>query len=482
MSRALLAVAAILALPASVAAQLEFRGSLESDLRLKIPLYDRQSAFKNAPFERSETSLDGRINWRLNDHVGLFANARLYFTERADPETFGGLTNRQLLEPWRLESDGAFVEFLDVGLDGLDLRFGRQAMVWGTADKFHPTANLVSFDFTDPVKFGKPLANEMLALRYRPELSVGTYGKDDNAIFSELALELVWVPLFKPGQLPNSAGLAFTDDAEFARRANTPLLQRLVTQQRFAAQGGYTFTYNPVVELPEFSGANSQVGARLGWKLFNVDMSLSYYRGYDKIPRAEKVIAVKDGPTHVSSDIHLSYPRVHVLGIDVSTSLDFLDGLGLWAEVGLTWHDDLFRLVDAGTPFDIREIEKEHEQGMFVKSTVGMDYTPFPWWYINVQYVYGFPDEFGATSMKHYLVAGMDFKLARDMLLLRTFTVVHLTGDDASAVLFPQIVVTPWNGGEISVGAFLFLGSESSKFGSAVTGAPTVFMKAKASF
>ena len=33
----------------------------------------------------------------------------------------------------------------------------------------------------------------------------------------------------------------------------------------------------------------------------------------------------------------------------------------------------------------------EDDAGVFTKVVVGMDYTPVPWWYINIQYLHGVP-------------------------------------------------------------------------------------------
>lgn len=367
------------------------------------------------------------------------------------------------------------MELTDIGVDGLDLRIGRQIITWGTADRFHPTANLNPLDVHDALKFGAQVANEMIALRWHPDASLGD---EDDPWLTELGLEIVFVPFFKPAQLPQSAGLAFTDEQEFTRRADSEALQPLLDLQRTLTQAGTVFNYHPLVELPGREIANSMAGARLQWKLLGVDMSASYFRGFDDFPRAEHVDAELDG-TLEETFIKLTYPRMQVLGVDAATSLDFLDGLGLWGEVAVVFHDDLYRVVDTHGQIETI-VEKEHAKGQFVKATVGTDYTPLPWWYLNVQYLHGFVDEFGAAKLGDYLVPGMDFKLFRDTLLLRFFSIIDL--QDRSFVLFPQVVATPWNGGEVSVGAFLFMGPDDTKFGSDVAGRSTVFVKGKASF
>jgi hypothetical protein len=432
-------------------------------------------------FERLETTADAILKARLSKHVSAVGNLRLIFREFSIPNTFGALTDRTRIDPYRLESDALFVEFTDVAIDGFDIRMGRQQLIWGSADRFHPTSNLNPLDVEDPLLFGKVIANEMLVLRYRPELF---FGDEDEPWFEEFGLEVVLVPFFKPAQLPQSAGLGFTDEGEQDRRANTPLLRKLINQQNFLMGTGWTFDTHPEVALPERNISNVMTGARMSFTMLEMDLGFSYFNGFDDFPRGEKVEAVVDGK-HADSTLTLTYPRVQVVGFDMATSLDWLDGMGFWAEVGWTFHEDLYRIVYTGPYIGINEIEKEHEKGSFVKATIGMDYSPTSWLYLNVQYLRGFLDEFGSQNLQNYVVAGMDIKLARDVVLIRAFNIFNL--DDGSFVLFPALILKPWDSGEISMGSFLFSstfpGSDPArKFDSPAAGASNFFVKARASF
>jgi len=432
---------------------------------------------KSVPIERLETTAGLKSKGKFGSNVRMLADVELIFDERPNPQDFSGLTNRALLDPWRVESDALFVEFLDVGLDGLDLRMGRQQVIWGTADRFHPTSNLNALDVEDSLRFGESIANEMVTLRYNPEL---WFGDEDEPWFEEFSLEFVFVPIFKPAQLPNSAGLAFTDPVELERQADSKVLKELLDAQKLLL--GYSFSYSPNIVLPERNIENSMMGARMGWHLLGLDLSLSYFRGFDDFPRAEKVVALQDDKKlHVDSQITLTYPRIQVLGADMATSVKWLDGMGLWFEGAMVLHDDLYRVIDAsGTTLSNVVLETEHEAGHFFKATVGVDYSPTPWLYINVQYLHGFLDEFGSASLDDYIVAGMDIKMARGTVVLRSFGIVNI--QDQSVVAFPQLIMMPWNNSELTLGAFLFFGKDDSKFGSAVAGASTAFMKAKVIF
>ncbi len=452
----------------SMKKKLIWRGYIESDFRF--------TPEKDVDFLRTESTASSRLSALFGRHVAAVADARFVYTERSEAVDFAGLTNRSLLDPWRLESDELFVEFRDVGVDGLDIRLGRQVVIWGSADRFHPTSNLNPLDVEDPLQFGAAVGNQMLLVRWRPDAMAG---EAENPWFDEFNLELVCVPVFKPAQLPESAGFAFTDQDELERRATSPVLKELIDEQKLKMQQGWTFAYEPTVQLPESNLQNAMAGARMSFRLMGVDLGFSYFRGFDDFPRAEKVTNETLG-LDVTSRVQLTYPRVQVIGADMATSLGFLGGMGLWAEVGMTFHDDLYRLIDT-FPLDSGVVsEKEHSAGHFIKAVVGMDYSITPWWYVNVQYMHGFLDEFGADQLKHYIVAGSDIKMARDKVLLRFFGIVSL--EDQSFVLFPQVVLKPWNNGEFAVGSFLFMGESDTKFGSPAAGRSNVFLKGRVSF
>ncbi|MBT9555912.1 MAG: hypothetical protein IV100_07785 [Myxococcales bacterium] len=460
-----------------------------ADFRWKAEIYSdlRVEATEEMAFERSESGASVEVTGQYGPNILGKGHLELVFIERGTADTFDGLSSRQAIDPFRFESDALFVTFMDAGLDGLDISLGRKVLIWGTADKFHPTANLNALDVEDSLAFGDSIANEMIHIRYSPYFS---FGDEDDPWFDEFFLEAAFVPFFKPAQLPGSARKAFTDVNEQIRLATTDNIAALAAQQKAYLAGGATIAYDVSIVKPEAAMENTMVGARMGWKLLGVDMSVSYFRGFDDIPRAETAVVTGDS-SDVLTTLDLSFPKMQVLGIDMATSLDYLDGLGLWTEVAVVFHDDLYIIID-GTEFAGNATgdtfpngpELEHEKGAFVKATVGMDYTPFPWWYINVQYLHGFVDEFGEKNLDDYMVAGMDFKFLRDTLVLRTFGVVNL--QDASWILFPQIIGKPFDGGEITLGAFLygaqFTGDTSTKFGSPVAGTSTVFLKGRILF
>jgi len=475
------------------------RGFVEADIRFAIPGKTEPAGVDAYRFLRSDTT--GRLTAMFNTgDVTAYADLSVIFTGFPEANTLDGLLLRERVDPFRLESDALYIAIEDWLADGIDLRIGRQILHWGTADMFNPTNVVNAYDFEDPLKFGEAIASEMLVLSFTAPWY--SYSESlDVTVFDEFSLTLVAVPVFRPGMLPQSAMAAFSDPDLFRQLVDSPTLASVASLQTPFLEGGGTLIYDTGIKTPDFAMDNVQVGTRMRWTLLGMDMSVSYYRGFDDTPRAERV-EVTDLPIPVTeddlddldqleasikalnlnnvtarTDVMLTYPKVQVLGADLSTSLDFLGGLGLWAEFAMTFHDDLYRYVSID---QAQILEREAAEGSFWKLTAGMDYSITSWWYANVQYIHGFVDEFGGSALHDYIVAGSDFKAFAEQLTIRTFVIYQI--QDQSMVMYPQLIFKFWPGTELTAGAFVFLGEEDSKFGSRITGPSTVFLKGRYSF
>ena len=183
------------------------------------------------------------------------------------------------------------------------------------------------------------------------------------------------------------------------------------------------------------------------------------------------------GDAVVTTNIVLKNPRIDMLGVDMSTSLDSLGGIGLWAELAYFMHDALVRDIEAG-----REMVEESvdPKTRFWKLTAGLDYTVAKWWYLNIQYLHGFVDEFGSERLNDYVVGVNDLKFFADKLLAR-FVVMHQF-QDRSTVIYPQLSGTFLENTELTLGGMVYLGEKVSKFGTPAAGPNLVFARARFSF
>jgi hypothetical protein len=508
------AAAVVCAAPARGDVEIKFGGQIASDIRFRLngeeippsgqlaPFPSQQKLLKYG-FSRNENLIKTQLTLSISDRVKAVGDVDFYWYGYSDVNDINADTLHEQVDPYRLEANAAYVDVYKI-LPHLDVRIGRQVVVWGTADKFNPTNNLNTLDLSDPLLFGKALANNMIRADWNP--------------IGDIVATVVWVPIFRPAQLPRTAPLAVTEPQRPAPVQEFGILRQLAND---ALLHPPTAIRVNTME-PDPSIQNSQVGVRVAGRVLGVDASLSYYHGRWGIPTPAWALNRHDG----SVDVEVMWPRVDVLGADLAGSIEKLKGLGYWVEAGLFFpqkitygvydellynHQPVTFTPDPNNPLGYTQIvgTPEAQRGTvipdtpFVKMTAGLDYTWNKYIYSNLQYVYGFIDEFGAgrqcfalagamvgdlprceARIGHYLVLGSDIKLFSDQLLIRFFGAfkVPQIGDENpkfTAVLFPQLAWAVWDATELSLGAFVFLGDRDTKFGDPAAGASEIFMKAR---
>jgi hypothetical protein len=505
--------------PARADVELKFGGSISSDIRYRlngeevppadqpVPFPSQQRLLKYG-FSRNENRIKTQLTLGIAQKVKAVADVDFVWYGYSDVNDIDAATMRARVDPYFLEANAAYVDIYRL-VPHLDVRIGRQVVVWGTADKFNPTNVVNSLDLSDPLLFGKAIANDMIRLDYNP---VG-----------DMIITAVWVPIFRPAQLPRTATLAVT---QVQRPA--PVQEDAIRNQL----GFLAFAMPPnlitvATMQPEPSIQNSQVGVRIAGRIpkIDIDAALMYYYGRFGIPSPAWTI---NAPNQVVNAI-LTWPRMQVVGADIAGSIEKLKGLGYWLEAGvyfpqlvtygiyndgpgsLTGHDPVTFLPDPNNPgnFTLKVGYPEASRGTvipstpFLKLTAGLDYSWNKYLYTNLQYVHGFIDEFGSgkqcyalpgegpggatrceNRIGEYLVAGADLKLFNEALLVRFFGAfrvpdIHDEMPRFTAVLFPQLAWAVWDATELTLGAFVFLGDSASKFGDPAAGASEIFLKAK---
>lgn len=473
-------------------------GFLSSDIRYSIPklnpfwcrsgwyCHGNKSVgdIKNG-FSRNENIARMRFSVRSGDYKGV---AEVDFVWTGFSRGFADLANlaeRETVDPFRLEAHALYFDVSDFITKGLDVRIGKQIVTWGKADMFNPTSNLNPLDLEDTLLFGDRVSNNMIRLDYN--------------FLKDWLVSLIWVPIFKPNQLPASAVLA-VKGVDRIPLADAALRRRLhVEREGGELLAGPTRVTEAIPELPETRIENSQVGFKLGGKAAKMDFSLSYYYGRSGIPQpyVERTFNV---PGFIDAKTSLMYPRMHVLGFDWAGQIPMGKvgggnrGIGFWLELAVIFpqkvqmpifQNDMPIIgsgeydydgdgVSGGTPPTIVPSRP------FAKWVLGLDYTFNKYVFMNVQWVHGFPDEFGAGDWLHrgyvptrgyvdldtnndgvddldgvligcgvlsgvgdgrlcakeylrprlgdYLVAGVDLKFMSEKFLLRLFFILDVTG------------------------------------------------------
>lgn len=520
-------------------------GYVSSDIRFRI-LSDEQPPPAPQPSQwlllkngvsRNENRIRGTLNARIGDKVRAVADVEMVTWGFSDLSSIDSSTLRPYVDPFFFEFHAAYIDINNLfgsAIPRFDLRIGRQVVPWGSADKFNPIANVNTLDLSDPLMFGRALANNMVRADWNP---VG-----------DLNITAVLVPVFRPAQLPRTAPVALLDPLRPAPVLNqgiraaldnerTLYVPRIDPNTGALIPSGRTLTIEAAPLAPELSFANMQAGGRVAWKLWDQDMGVSYYHGRFGIPVPAWSIATGSIDNNLIKT-ELVYPKADVIGLEMAGSIEKLGGMGYWAEAALylPGRVELAVYDQVTMPPTVKPMEYVFDESLgryvryirpagttverpvvidntpFVKATVGADYTIAGKVYINFQYVHGFIDEFGAgriarprkdannikeeprveSRMGDYLVAGLDVKALQDRLLFRLFGVIKVPSIDlgsglwddyqATGVLFPQIIWTVYDATELMLGGFIMLGDRSTKFGDPAAGGTELFLKGKISF
>ena len=466
---------------------------LDFNFRVVSSAYFDVAKSETHEFSRNENRLEFTLRYTPNEHIQFVGNVEPVFFGVARAQYLNDLASRQMLTPFHIESDAAYVAIFDL-LPNLDIKVGRQIVQWGTADKFNPTNNINPDDLEDRPLFTEPIANQMVVVDYAP--------LDDKLWF-----EAVYVPLFYPALLPPSAAAALEDpqaQVPYAQDSDVAKIQEL--QRRLDITPSLIPTVVGTVRMPKRRFSDGQSAIKLGTSLGGVDASISYYNGRHDIPMPLRVDSSTKDPLEgdpdeaeccYRSDVTLNYPRMQVLGLDFATQLPFLGNMGLWGEGALFFPkaQDLF--IEFPIPVDVtpgddvmNPVQSLRGPAVsdrpYIKATAGFDYTFGKHVYVQAQYLRGFIDEFGADHIGNYVVGGTDLIFFGRHLIFRAFGVVDVpTGprDNGSYVIYPELIlVPPWGSLTFDVGSFFLMGKEDTKFGQPATGSSILFTKVTGAF
>lgn len=475
--------------------KLSLSGTLSSDVRFNIEDYRGAQRGRGYDFavNRNDLALHGEVV--PTEQVVAVVDARLRYYGFNEAAQLPQLSDRDKLDPFSVQLDQAFVAVREAGFSWLDLKVGRMVQTWGSADMFNPVDNLNARDFFDPMDYSRKVPNQMLVADVYPT--------------SWLALQAVWVPVFKPSQLPPSTALAFQVERDargcLASVPAPPLRERADAQRladTFASVDPCALEFSdPRVDtvLPKGTLADSQAALRAQLKLGDLDLGLSYYHGRFTFPVAYTAVAhaapstTSPGKVNIDYRAEVMYPRMDVAGLDWSYSAPWLFDVGLVGELAVIFPEEVvFGMRAYQGNAKVLELSSVNVPSTpFIKATLGLDYTFTKWLYVNAMVVHGFFDEFNdAYGLHDYAVVAAELKFAGDALQLRLSGVLDLT--DRSSVANPQLTWVVRPGVEAILGAFVLGGSTHardpldyaarSKFGQKAAGRSQAFLKVRATF
>jgi len=343
------------------------------------------------------------------------------------------------IQPWSLDLNSAWVEAQG---DHVDVRIGQQRFAWGVADGINPVDIVNPYDLRDPTRFDRRLGI--------PAARVKLHG-------GQAALELAYMPLFRPARIP--ADLDILDNAE-------DLFD-------FADVGGGDVDideFETRTEVPDNRLGFNSVAARASVAAPFADLAAMVYYGRDSLPNVGgEARLVGFGGSSVDVGVPVKWPSQLVGGLEARGPL-FLDIAG-WVEGALVVPERLVvtssraQLDSLVTLAIIDEVpdplpETVIQDGEpYVRAVVGVERF-FGRVVVNLQWLHGLPTERTSADMSDYATLGVLIN-ASD---LTRITVRSIT--DGSGVLAgADIEVLHADALAIKLGTTIVVGDPASALG-----------------
>jgi len=346
-------------------------------------------------------------------------------------------------EYFKLNLYEASVKVADFLLPHLDLTFGKQRIQWGTADKMNVVENLNPVDFANFFTFDPDYFAER-----RPQTALNLeYYLGDNG-----RVQLVWLLQNPLSPFPFGYGTLL---AKLSGLEN-------ISVQKYWDRG---------LEQTAF-------GLRVSRTIWNIDFALSYYNGNSSLP----VLQELDLFPPAAGTFY--YPHVQVAGFDCAG--EFV-GVGFWGEAALVLPENVtgssrVPLVIAGQPVVIENSFRLLEKSYW-KYVLGLDYNFGGGFYVNLQFLHGFFDEFAFSAeakkylglgqgrflgeLSNYLFGRLEYKSGNEKLRLKASGLLEMNAAGTAFALLPEVEFRIADAVVAQLGGFWLLAGDAAetKFG-----------------
>jgi hypothetical protein len=293
-------VAAILVLAAPVLAADDPAPATLSlaDLGIKgTVVYKNFTHFDTTDTDRQHIRNEGLLQLEWARRLAPWSDARIVVDIRGDDAGFTDGVTFDIQDRSRRRSIVDLKEAV-LGARGgpVAASAGKQIFAWGTGDAFNPTDNINAYDYLDVIDNEK----------------IGVWSAALRLTAGPASVDFVVIPVFTPSRLP------------LPRSRWTPRLPA----------GFVGLVDDP--EVPPVETDNMQYAARVKATLRGVDVSLSYYDGFEHTP-VVRLSTAAVAPGVVLPRFTPVFTRVKVAGLDFSTTYGALEMHG----------ETAFRFVEA---------------------------------------------------------------------------------------------------------------------------------------
>ncbi len=391
----------------------------------------------------NENRLTLNFEKKITDNSKFYSEVWLRNIGLPNINSSADLYNKGIVDPFNLEIREAYVQLFGFLSKNLDVKIGRQRIVWGTADKLNPTDNLNPYDLEDVLDFGRHRGSDAISLNYY--------------FNSEFSMQGVFIPFFQPANMP--IGI-------FAN-ALTPSME--------LPQGMTLMGFTDQINMPKYNlGESSTAGLKFKGFAAGFDFSLSYVWGRDGMPIGTyNTFIPVDTIGGININSQLSFYRTHIFGADMAGSIG---GVGVWAEAAaflpkneVVMTNDLSAMYPL-SPMPVTQDTTVLDKDAYVKFVLGADYNFANGTYLNFQYLHGFMNERGNDALNDYFFLRLEKKFFDDKLKIAPIGGGFIVADwedienNYALVYVPEISYMATDNAEITLSAAIFDGKGENMF------------------
>ena len=310
---------------------ISFHGFAKNETAYRIHSPSEFTKIKNILFVSTEG--------KLTPTIGYKASGRAYYDAVFDlTDTYTEKVERDQEDDIELRDT-----YLDFSIGNLDLRVGKQQIVWGEA---------VGLFFADVVN---PKDLREFILPEFDQIRIPVWAADIEYYAGDNYLELVWIPILEFNELGVSGS-----EFEFARPS---------------VPSGTLIEYKSEKE-PSNDLRNSEAGIRISRLIGGWDLSGFYFYGYDYFPTLFRTIAVDPATSQTIITVEPEFKRLNIFGLTFAKEVEDVIFKGEFV-----YNKGKYFLVDNLTDAD-GVIKKD-----FLDYLIGVDYTFFEKIDFNVQFM-----------------------------------------------------------------------------------------------
>jgi len=361
---------------------------------------------KDSEFGLMKNTLNLELNYRNDDDtVGAKANPFIYY--------YGDNTYKMDLREI----------YFDIYLDSMDIRVGKQQIIWGKADGVFIT------DIVSPKDLTEFLTRDF------EEIRIGVNSLKLDYYVGDATFELVVIPVFRPTILPADDSIWAPQKPDFLKHANIDMSKKDITPS--ITNSEVFFKYSLLASFMDF-----EVMAGYTW---------------DDDPTLHMTQKIVNGMPQIT--ITPEHHRLALMG--GSFSKDMFGLFVLRSEIAF-YYQKYFLLK---TPDSVTH--ENTDQRDYIHYLVGVDATPFWDITMSIQFIQrailNHDDNIKADEFDNTMTFLLRKTFLRETLTLEFFAYYGINTQDA--LLKPKMTYDFTDELKLTLGAYIFVGDDDGVFG-----------------